>query len=116
MNKYFLLIVLIFLNACGGVKSLKRTDNSPKLHDNYSTTQDERIYAVLPLPDGFDKDQFVKFTILRSPVKGEIKLLDDFKGFFYYTPKEGMNGYDYLLYKVSDGTKVRQNIVQIVIK
>ena len=116
MKSVFILLVSIIISGCGGVKVLSKTNKSPKLHDNYEASQNERIYGVLPLPYGFFEDEFVKYTILRKPVKGEITLLDDFKGFFHYVPKEGMSGYDYMLYKVSNGNKVEQKIIQIDIK
>jgi len=116
LKKIIVFLLAVAISGCGSVKVLSKTNKSPKLHDNYEASQNKRIYGVLPLPFGFFENEFVKFTILKKPTKGEINLLDDFKGFFHYIPKEGMSGYDYLVYKVSNGKKVEQKIIQIDIK
>lgn len=107
---------VIFLTSlftgCSSIKTLKRSNNTPELHDNYDMDIDERMYAVLPLPDAFDKDDWVEFYILEYPKKGSISLIDRYKGFFYYTPREGAFGYDFFVYNVSDGKKVVKKIIQ----
>lgn len=111
-NIFFLILSIFIYVGCSSIKNLKSSDNSPDLHDNYDMAVDERMYAVLPLPDKFDEDDWVEFFILEYPKKGYIRLIDRHKGFFHYTPKEGFYGYDYFIYNVSDGKNVAKKIIQ----
>ena len=117
MYKLFLVIVLcINIFSCSHTKKLKTSGKTPNLHDNYSMIVDQRMYAVLPLPFEFSKDDFVEFHILEYPKKGKISLVDRYRGFFNYVPREGVYGYDFFVYNVSDGKSVVKKIIQLNIK
>jgi len=120
LQRVFIFIILfsllVIMSACGGPKTLMQTDNTPNLHDKYKMQVDQRIYGVLPLPEDFDKDDWVVYHILEYPRKGQISLQDRYKGFFNYTPREGAYGYDFFVYNVSDGKNVAKKIIQLNIK
>lgn len=110
------LAIYFFIVGCSSTKTLQQTNNAPDLHDKYKIQVDRRIYGVLPLPDEFYSDTWVEYNILERPRKGNIDLVDRYKGFFTYVPREGMVGYDFIVYKVSDGQRVYKKIIQFNIK
>ena len=112
---FAVLIGLVMLNGCGGIKSLKHSSETPTLHDGYKVETNKRLYIVLPLPDGIDKEA-AYFNIERQPSKGDIWLTDRTVGFSYYTPKSGRHGYDYLIYSVSSGNKTAIKKIQFNIE
>jgi len=112
----FILYFLLLSSGCGGRVTLSKSSESPTLHDKYNIVVDERSYAVLPLPDEFHKDDWVEFHILEYPKKGTISMVDRYRGFFNYFPREGVYGYDFFVYNVSDGVKVVKKIIQLNIK
>lgn len=117
MKKFFVALLVSYMAAaCGGPKTLTRSDNTPNLHDKYKMQVNERMYGVLPLPDQFNEDDWVEYHILEYPKKGQISLQDRYKGFFNYTPREGAYGYDFFIYNVSDGKTVAKKIIQLNIK
>ena len=105
IQKVFIFILLIFLaifNEGCGVKTLRHASETPRLHDGYEVETNKRLYVILPVPAGMDKDN-IRFYVSKVPVKGDFWLADNTAGFAYYTPKSGMYGYDYMIYTVSDG-------------
>ena len=104
-QKVFIFILLIFLaifNEGCSTNRLSRLNETPDLHKGYDVKANERMHAVLPIPDGINKENSY-FNLEKLPSKGDFWFIDRTTGYFYYTPKDSMYGYDYLIYSVSDG-------------
>lgn len=105
----FTFIIFSIFSCASNNKNLEKTNIIPQFYESYTLFVGEKINGVLPgLKDFGSKN--IRFNITTRTVKGKIRIIDHYTGYFEYTSKR--HGYDVVTYYVSDGVRRIKKRVQ----